>query len=380
MMTERFSGLHLRSTLDPSGTLTLDLAEETLSCPDTDEVIVQVEATPINPSDLAVLLGSATGPVSVDELQVAGSEEWPIIKARVPAAALLSMRDRIGVAITPGAEGAGTVVCAGANAEHLLGRRVATRGGGLYAQYRQVNIVNCVVLPDSVSAADGASMFINPLTALGFVETLKTEKHSGIVHLAAASNLGQMLNRICLSDGVPLINVVRTSEQASILHDAGARYVLDSANQHFEADLVEALFETGATLAFDPIGGGRQASQILAAMENAASRNVKIYNRYGTDVFKQLYIYGTLNLAPTVLDRWIGFAWSVGGWLLTHRLRQLGPAGEARLQSRVLKELTTTFASHYTAKLSLRDALQPDMIRAYSRKTTGEKYLITPHA
>lgn len=379
-MTERFSGQQLRSTLDPFGTLTLDLVEVTLSSPDPDEVIVQVEATPINPSDLAVLLGSAIGPADLDNLQAAGSEEWPIITAKVPAAALLAMSDRIGVAITPGAEGAGTVVCAGTNAQHLLGRRVATRGGAMYAQYRLVNILNCIALPEGVSAADGASMFVNPLTALGFVETLKAEKHGGIVHLAAASNLGQMLNRICLMDGVPLINVVRTAQQARILHNAGAKYVLDSADQHFEKDLVEALYETGATLAFDPISGGRQASQILAAMENAASRDVKVYNRYGTDVFKQLYIYGTLNLAPTVLDRWIGFAWSVGGWLLTHRLRQLGPEGEARLQGRVSKELTTTFASHYTATLSLRDALQPDAIRAYSRKTTGEKYLITPQA
>ncbi|MEO8723576.1 MAG: NADH oxidase [Sphingobium sp.] len=379
-MTEGFSGLQLRSTLDPSGTLTLDLVDVTLSSPDPDEVIVQVEATPINPSDLAVLLGSATGPANLDDLKAAGTEDWPIITAKVPASAMLSMRDRFGVAITPGAEGAGTVVCAGANARHLLGRRVATRGGAMYAQYRLVNILNCLALPEGVSAADGASMFINPLTALGFLETLKAEKHRGIVHLAAASNLGQMLNRICLMDGVPLINVVRTAEQASMLRDAGARYVLDSTDQHFETNLVEALYETGATLAFDPIGGGRQASQILAAMESAASRDVKVYNRYGTDMFKQLYIYGTLNLAPTVLDRWIGFAWSVGGWLLTHRLRQIGPEGEARLQGRVLRELTTTFASHYTATLSLREALRPDAIRAYSRKTTGEKYLITPQA
>ncbi|MGQ3049178.1 MAG: alcohol dehydrogenase catalytic domain-containing protein [Niveispirillum sp.] len=377
-MTERFSGLQLRSTLDQSGTLTLDLAWTTLSSPGPDEVVVQVEATPINPSDLAVLLGSATGPVNLDDLQPVGSEKWPTIVAKVPATALPSMRDRIGVPITPGAEGAGVVVCAGTHAQHLLGRRVAMRGGGMYAQYRMVNIRDCVALPDGTSAADGASMFINPLTALGFLETLKAERHEGIVHLAAASNLGRMLNRICLADSIPLVNVVRKAEQARILRDAGARYVLDSSDQHFEEGLVEALYETKATLAFDPIGGGAQASQVLAAMETAASRDVKGYNRYGTDVFKQLYIYGTLDLAPTVLDRWVGFAWSIGGWLLTHRLRQLGPDGEAKLLKRVSRELTTTFASQYTAALGLRNVLQPDAIRAYGRKATGGKYLITP--
>jgi hypothetical protein len=226
--------------------------------------------------------------------------------------------------------------------------------------------------------AAGAAMFVNPLTALGFVETMRTERFRGIVHLAAASNLGQMLNRICVADDIPLINVVRSGEQAELLTNQGARYVLDSSSPDYEEKLRSALYETKITLAFDPIGGGFQASQVLAAMEAAASRDVSAYNRYGTEVFKQLYIYGMLNPSPTVLDRWVGFAWSVGGWLLTHRLKQMGKEGEARLLDRVRSELTTTFASHYTARLGLPEILHPDNIRSYSRKATGAKYLVTP--
>ncbi|SEJ65819.1 NADPH:quinone reductase [Sphingobium sp. AP50] len=377
-MTDTFDGFQLQSTIDVSGTLRLELVELTVSDPAPDEVIVRVEASPINPSDLAVMLGAATAPADLDTLNLTGSQDRPIVLAKVSPESMGALSARIGIGITPGAEGAGLVVAAGRNARHFLGRRVSMRGGGMYAQYRKLRMFDCVALPDDLDVSSGAAMFINPLTALGFVETMRTEGFSGLVHLAAASNLGQMLNRLCIADDIPLINVVRSTEQARLLLDQGARYVLDSLSPDYESELREALYETGITLAFDPIGGGSQASQVLAAMEAAATRDVSTYNRYGSEVFKQLYIYGLLNPSPTVLDRWVGFAWSIGGWLLTHRLQRFGKDGEARMLERVRNELTTTFASHYTARLGLRDVLNPDIIRAYSRKATGEKFLVTP--
>jgi NADPH2:quinone reductase len=234
-------------------------------------------------------------------------------------------------------------------------------------------------LPPGASAADGASMFVNPLTALGFVETARSEGHKAIVHTAAASNLGQMLQRICLADGIPLVNIVRSEAQAAILRGLGATHVLNSQDADFAARLTDAAAETGATIAFDAIGGGTLGSDILQAMERAAVRNMAAYSRYGSDTFKQLYIYGSLDLSPTVLNRSaLGFQWGASSWLLTPFLQKAGPAVAQRLRQRVASELTTTFASRYTRTIGLAEALQPEVLRAYERKATGEKFLIDP--
>jgi NADPH:quinone reductase-like Zn-dependent oxidoreductase len=287
---------------------------------------------------------------------------------------------RLDQSLPVGNEGAGTVVSAGASpeAQALLGRRVAILGGAMYAQYRTVKAADALPLPADATAADGASCFVNPLTALGMVETMRREGHTALVHTAAASNLGQMLNRICLADGVGLVNVVRSEEQAKLLRDAGAKHVVDSSSADFMASLVAAITETKATIAFDAIGGGKLASQLLTAMEAAAVARMTTYSRYGSDTFKQVYIYGGLDIGPTELTRSFGFSWALGGWLLTPFLQKIGRDDANRLRQRVASELKTTFASHYSAEISLRDVLKPEVIKAYTRRATGEKYLIDP--
>lgn len=372
-MSRTYKGLELRSTIVTSGELRLDLVETEVGDPAPGEVIVQVEATPINPSDLILLLGP------IDLASIRASADGTGLRAQVAAGALASVSGRIDQSLVPGNEGAGLVVAAGSGGKELIGKRVGMRGGGMYTQYRKLPVRDCMLLPEDATSADGASMFINPLTALCFIETMRVERHDALIHFAAASNLGQMLNRICIADDIPLINVVRTPEQAALLAAEGATCILDSSAEGFEARLTEAAAKSGATLCFDPIGGGRQASVALAAMEAAAAGSVSEYNRYGTDILKQVYIYGLLDQAPTILDRWVGFAWSVGGWLLTHRLRQIGPERAKALQQRVVNELKTTFKTSYSRTLTLREALSSDAARAYNRKATGEKYLITPH-
>ena len=364
----------LRSTVTPDGRLELALVDMPLDLPAAGEVVVRVEATPINPSDLGLLLAAA----DLSTLEPGGTAEQPTLSARMYEAGMGSVQARLDQPMPVGNEGAGTVIRAGQGAEHLIGKRVGMLGGGMYTRLRKLPMRDCVVLPDAANAADGAAMFVNPLTALGFTETMKAEAHRAIVHTAAASNLGQMLNRICLKDGIPLVSIVRSDPQARLLREQGAAHVLNSTAPDFADALVAAITETGATLAFDAIGGGTQAARILAAMEAAASRNASAYSRYGSDVFKQVYIYGALDLSPTVLNRWVGFSWSVGGWLLTPFLGRIGAQGVARLRARVLDELGTTFASRYTATISLAEALNPDVLRAYARRATGEKYLIDP--
>jgi threonine dehydrogenase-like Zn-dependent dehydrogenase len=278
-----------------------------------------------------------------------------------------------------GNEGAGVVVAAGAGAEALMGKKVALVVGGMYAQYRLARASDCLVLNDDASPQDGASAFVNPLTALGMVETMRNEGHTALVHTAAASNLGQMLNRVCLADNIPLVNIVRSPEQANLLKAQGANHVLDSSAPDFREHLVAAIAETGATLGFDAIGGGTLASQILSAMEVAANRRGGEYSRYGSSVFKQVYIYGVLDESPTIVNRNFGLTWGMGGWLLGVFLAKAGPDVGKRLRDRVVAELKTTFASHYTAEISLADALDPVVLQAYARRATGEKYLIAPH-
>ena len=369
-----FKGRELRSTITGDGKLILSLEDVVTADPGTDEIVVRVQAAPINPSDLAALLG----PADLSTLARSPRDETTLTFS-VPANRLKGFKGRLGQSLPVGVEGAGTVVAAGANAAALQGKIVAMFGGAMYADYRKIRAQDVTLLPEGASAEQGASMFVNPLTALGFVETAHKEGHKAIVHTAAASNLGQMLQRVCLVDGVPIINIVRSPAQVSILRGIGATYVLNSNDSDFQVHLADAIQETGATIAFDAIGGGSLGSNILIAMEDAAVRSMTHYNRYGSDTFKQLYIYGALDVAPTTLSRMaIGYGWSVSGWLLPQFLKKVGREVEARLRKRVADELTTTFASRYSRVIGLAEALQPDVLRAYERRATGEKFLIDP--
>ena len=377
MTTLPATALQLRSLIGADGTLDLSLHEVPVPVPADDEVLIRIEATPINPSDIGLLFGAADlATVAVD-----GPADRPRVRARVPAAAMGAMAGRVGLALPAGNEGCGTVVAAGASApaQALMGRRVAAMGGAMYAQYRAVRAEACLPLPAGATPAQGASCFINPLTALGFVQTLKREGHAALVHTAAASNLGQMLVRICRQDGIGLVNIVRTPAQAALLRGLGAEHVVDSSAPDFEAGLVNAIAATGATLAFDATGGGTLASQILVAMEGALQRKAGgAYSRYGSDTHKQVYLYGNLDAAPTVIHRRVGMAWGVGGWLVFPYLSKLAPEVVQGLKQRVADQLTTTFASHYSHEVSLPGALSAEAVAAYTRRATGEKYLITP--
>lgn len=371
----KLSGLELRSKITSNGELELSLEEVTPPELAADEVLLRVQASPINPSDLGLLLG----PADLSTIRAGGTPERPTIAAAVPNARMAAMAGRVDQAMPVGNEGAGLVVKAGADVQALLGRTLAARSGGMYAQLRVVKASDCMVLPAGTSAKDGASAFINPLTVLGMVETMRREGHTALVHTAAASNLGQMLVRLCLAEKIPLVNIVRSEEQAKLLRAIGAKFVLDSTSPTFAHDLVDAIAETGATLAFDAIGGGMLAATILASMEAAAGRTAKTYNRYGSSIHKQVYIYGGLDAGPTELPRNFGMAWGVGGWLVTWFLQKIGAVDTKRLHDRVASELKTTFASQYTAEISLLEALSPKLIAAYSQRATGEKYLITPN-
>ncbi len=371
------SGLQLRSLISKSGDLELSLAKVDLPEPGPDQVLVKVEATPINPSDLGLLLG----PADMASFASSGSGDGIKVTAKVPAAALPFLATRLDESMPVGNEGAGTVVKAGSSdaAQALKGKTVSMVGGSMYAQYRLLNARDCQPLPAGTTAAEGASWFVNPLTALGMTETMKREGHKALVHTAAASNLGQMLNKICNEDGIGLVNIVRSAEQAKLLKGIGAKHVVDSSAASFTDDLTQALVETGATIAFDAIGGGKLASQILSCMEVAINKTATTYNRYGSSVHKQVYIYGSLNTGAVELNRNYGMAWGVGGWLLTPFLQKIGRPDQARLRERVVNSLKTTFASHYTKVISLPEALDPKNIAAYAKRATGEKFLINPN-
>ncbi|MDP3853680.1 zinc-binding dehydrogenase [Phenylobacterium sp.] len=368
------TGLQLRSLVKASGELELSLARVAIPEPAADEVLVRVEASPINPSDLGLLLGAA----DMSTAALTGTPDNPVVTAKIPEAYMRAMAARLDESMPVGNEGAGVVIKAGADAQHLVGKTVAMLGGAMYAQYRCLKAADLLVLPEGASAADGASCFVNPLTALGMVETMRREGHTALVHTAAASNLGQMLNKLCLAEGVGLVNIVRSPGQAAILQGVGAKHVVDSSAPGFMEDLIKALVATGATLAFDAIGGGKLAGQILSGMEAAANQTATSYSRYGSSVHKQVYIYGGLDTRPTELNRGFGMAWGLGGWLLTPFLMKIGPEAAQKLRERVAAELKTTFASHYSHEVSLAQALQPDIIAAYNRRATGEKYLINP--
>jgi NADPH:quinone reductase-like Zn-dependent oxidoreductase len=373
----RISGLQLRSLISKGGELELSLAKVEVPEPGPDQVVVKVEATPINPSDLGLLLG----PADATTFKSAGSGDGIKVTAKVPAAALPFLATRLDESMPVGNEGAGTVVKAGSSdaAQALKGKMVSMVGGSMYAQYRLLNARDCQPLPAGTTAAEGASWFVNPLTALGMTETMKREGHKALVHTAAASNLGQMLNKICNEDGIGLVNIVRSAEQAKLLKGIGAKHVVDSSAASFTDDLTQALVETGATIAFDAIGGGKLASQILTSMEVAINKTATTYNRYGSSVHKQIYIYGSLSTGAVELTRNYGMAWGVGGWLLTPFLQKIGRPDQQRLRERVVNSLKTTFASHYTKVISLPEALDPKNIAAYAKRATGEKFLINPN-
>jgi len=371
------SALQLQSLVKKSGELEVSLARVPVPAPKADEVLVRVEATPLNPSDLGLLFGAA----DMSTARVSGSASQPVITARIPQDRMQAMAGRVDQPMPVGNEGAGVVVAAGdaPEAQALMGKTVAILGGAMYAQYRAIKAKQCLVLPSGASAADGASCFVNPLTSQGMVETMRMEGHKALVHTAAASNLGQMLNRICVADGVGLVNIVRSKEQAEMLQGQGAKYVCSTGAPDFVEDLTRALAETGATIAFDAIGGGPLAGQILAAMETAANRTAKEYSRYGSAVHKQVYVYGNLDTGPSLLNRNYGMAWGLGGWFLTPFLQKIGKDAAQKLRMRVVRELRTTFASRYTKEVSLAEVLSPAEITVYNRRSTGTKYLVNPN-
>ncbi|RDI20129.1 NADPH:quinone reductase-like Zn-dependent oxidoreductase [Pseudacidovorax intermedius] len=371
------TALQLRSLVQADGTLQISLEPVPVPQPAADEVLIRVQATPINPSDIGLLLG----PADLSTVQVSGTAERPVVTARIPERAMPAMAARVGQSLPVGNEGAGLVIAAGASptAQALLGRTVAVIGGAMYAQYRTMVAAQCLVLPEDTTAVDGASCFVNPLTSLSMVETMRREGHTALVHTAAASNLGQMLNRICLKDGIGLVNIVRKPEQAALLRGQGAMHVCDSSAPDFMAQLTDALVVTGATIGFDATGGGTLAGQILQCMEaSIARRTPSEYSRYGSSVHKQVYLYGGLDTRPTEIHRSFGMAWGVGGWLLFPFLQKIGESAAQALRARVAAELKTTFASHYARTVSLAGALSADAIAFYGARNTGAKVLIDP--
>lgn len=377
MSADHKTGLQLRSLIKKSGELELSLLSVPTPEPAEDEVVVRIEATPINPSDLGLLVGAA----DMTTAKSSGTKDAPVVTAKVSEAGMKAMGGRLDESMPVGNEGAGKVIATGSSdaAKALMGKTVAMIGGAMYAQYRVIKARDVLVLPEGATAADGASCFVNPLTALGMTETMRRENHKALVHTAAASNLGQMLNRICLKDGIALVNIVRSAEQAAILRKIGAKHIVDSSAPTFMDDLTEALVQTGATLAFDAIGGGKLAGQILTCMEIAVNKTAKEYSRYGSGVHKQVYVYGGLDPRPIELNRAFGMAWGVGGWLLFPFLMKIGRADGEKLRQRVASELKTTFASHYTKTVSLPEALDLANIAVYAKRATGEKFLINPN-
>ena len=377
-MSEQTS-TEIRSTVTSEGNVEISIARVEKPTPSENEVLIKVEASPINPSDLGLLISFAA---DLDSLSVSGSGDNTVAKMKIHPGLMGAMKPRLDESMQVGNEGGGVVVDAGANAKHLIGKTVGVAGGAMYSQYRCVSAQSCLVMEEGTTPVEASSSFVNPLTALAFVETMKMENHTAIINTAAASNLGQMLVKICKDDGVPLVNIVRKPEQVKVLKDLGAEYVCDTSDADFMKDLVDALVTTGATLGFDATGGGNEGKlpgQILAAMEIAANKTAKEYSRYGSDTYKQVYIYGGLDQTPTVLNRSFGMQWGLGGWLLTPMIGRIGMERFGQMRERVAKEITTTFASHYTQEISFEEMLQPDIIKAYAKQGTGAKYLVNPH-
>ncbi len=370
--------LQLRTLVRDDAVLELSLAGFEVPDPAPDQLLIRVEAAPINPSDMGLLFAAA----DMSQAQASGSGDHAVVTAKLTPAIMAAMAGRVGQSMPAGNEGAGVVIAAGSSpeAQALMGKTVSLRGGGMYAKHRLARASEVLPMHDGVTPAQAASSFVNPLTVLGMVETMRLEGHTALIHTAAASNLGQMLQRVCIADGIQLVNIVRKPEQEKILRDIGATHVVDSSKPTFMADLVDACDATGATLGFDAIGGGRIAGQILTAIEQAAVRKASGYSRYGSSVHKQVYIYGGLDRGPTEFTRAFGLSWGLGGWLLTNFLERVGPEAAQRLNQRVADEITTTFASHYAKTISLQGMLSLPEIAIYSKQATGEKFLVNPNA
>ncbi|MGB1244333.1 MAG: zinc-binding dehydrogenase [Porticoccaceae bacterium] len=373
------SSKEIRSTLTNEGILELSIVNVERPVPGDDEVLLKIEASPINPSDLALLITFAA---DLDSLSVSGEGDQTVASIKLHPGLLGALKPRMGQSMQVGNEGGGVVIDAGANAKHLIGKTVGVAGGAMYSQYRCVPAQSCLVMNEGTTSMQAASSFVNPLTALAFVETMRLENHTALLNTAAASNLGQMLVKICKDDGVPLINVVRKPEQVETLKKLGAEYICDTSADSFMDDLVNAIVATGCTLGFDATGGGnggKLPGQILTAMEIAANKTATEYSRYGSDTYKQVYIYGGLDMSPTVLNRSFGLQWGLGGWLLTPMIGRIGMERFGQMRERVAAEIDTTFASHYTQEISLAEMLQPEIIRGYAKQATGAKYLVNPH-
>ena len=377
-MSENISK-EIRSKVTSEGNIELSITQAELPIPSADEVLIKVEAAPINPSDLGLLLSFAA---DLSSIATSGSEDETVTSMKIHPALMGSMKPRLDQSMQAGNEGAGVIVDAGENVKELIGKTVGLAGGAMYSQYRCVPAASCLVMDEGTSPAEAASSFVNPLTALSFIETMKMENHTALVHTAAASNLGQMLVKICIADEIPLVNIVRKSEHVELLKNLGAEYVCNTSDESFMNDLVAALVATGATLGFDATGGGNNGElpgQILSAMEIAANKTAKEYSRYGSDTYKQVYIYGGLDQSPTVLKRAYGMSWGLGGWLLTPMIGRIGMEKFGQMRMRVAKEIKTTFASSYAEEISFEEMLQPETIKSYAKQATGKKYLVNPH-
>ena len=369
----------IRSIVTNDGKIEITIKTSEIPTPSADEVLIKVEAAPINPSDLGLLLSFAA---DFSSISTSGSGDETITSMKIHPALMNAMKPRLDQSMQVGNEGAGVVIDAGQNAKELIGKTVGLAGGAMYSQYRCVPASSCLVMDEGILPSEAASSFVNPLTALSFIETMKMENHTALVHTAAASNLGQMLVKICKDDGIPLVNIVRKSEHVALLKELGAEYVCNTSDECFMDDLVAAIVATGATLGFDATGGGNNGelpSQILAAMEIAANKTAEEYSRYGSDTYKQVYIYGGLDQSPTILKRAYGMSWGLGGWLLTPMIGRIGMEKFGQMRMRVAREIKTTFASSYIKEISFEEMLQPDIIKLYAKQATGKKYLVNPH-
>ncbi|WJY18884.1 zinc-binding dehydrogenase [Alteriqipengyuania flavescens] len=366
------TGKQLFTTLESDGTLTVEIAEATFPDPTGNQVLVKMEAAPINPSDLAILTGAA-------DFENAEYSPGKVV-AKMPEPFNTGSKARHGQRLPAGNEGAGTVVAAGDGemAQGLMGQRVACVPGSAFSQYAIADAAMCLPLGDH-SAEAGASSFVNPMTALGFVENAKMDGQKAILHTVGASNLGQMLNRICQEDGIALVNIVRKADQADLLKSQGAEHVVNSSDEDFMDKLRSAVEATGAFYGFDPIGGGQMVDHCFKAMEQVAVAQMSEYSRYGSNQAKRMFIYGRLDFGPTVLTPAYGFGWTLSGWLLTPFLQNAGMETVMRMRKRVLDNLTTTFASNYKEKVDLEGMLTKDAILDYRQMKTGEKYLVTPN-
>ena len=368
----------IRSIVTSEGNVEISIVRVDKPIPADDEVLIEVHAAPINPSDIGLLLTFAG---DLSNINISESGDDLVASIKIHPGLMASMKPRLDKSLAVGNEGAGIVVDAGKSVKELIGKTVGLAGGSMYSQYICVPAINCLVMEEGTTPKEAASSFVNPLTALSFIETMKMENHSAIVHTAAASNLGQMLVKICKDDGIPLVNIVRKQEQVDILKNIGAEYVCNTSDPDFMKTLIKAVVETGATLGFDATGGGNNGElpgQILSAMEVAANKNSKEYSRYGSETYKQVYIYGGLDQTPSILKRSYGMSWGLGGWLLTPMLGKIGMDKFQTMRARIAKEIKTTFASTYIQEISLEEMLQPEIINSFAKHKTGNKYLVNP--